>query len=189
VLVATGARPRVDGWYQPAPHLHALPGFDLPHVVTTWDALGGAVDGATHVVVIDAHGYHHTTDVVERFAALGVRTTVITTAPVFAPEVDDHDRPAVMAAVRDAPVELLTSTIVEAIEPGAVRSSGTFRGEARVIGDVDAVVLSTGQAPIDALFHELDGVVPAVQRIGDCLAPRGVEHAIFEGHRAARALA
>ena len=40
----------------------------------------------------------------------------------------------------------------------------------------------------DALFRELDGDGLELQRIGDCVAPRGVEHALFEGHRVGRLL-
>jgi len=40
----------------------------------------------------------------------------------------------------------------------------------------------------DALYQQLLGKVQQLYRIGDCLAPRRVEHAILDGERAARAL-
>lgn len=188
VVLATGSTPRRDGWYAVRPHERVLPGWDRPHVLTTWDVLTGAADGASHVAVVDAHGYHHTIDAVEHLAATGVRTTVVTAAPVIGPGVDDHDRPHVMAALRSAPVELCTTTVVESIEERSVVVRDAFRGGRRVLDGVDAVVLSCGQDPVDGLSEGLRAAGLDVERIGDCRAPRGVEHAVFEGHRVGRRL-
>jgi hypothetical protein len=188
VVIATGSVPSSDGWYPAAPHLNHLAGFDQPHVITTWSALSGSCDDAGHVVVIDAHGYHHTADVVEYLADRQVRTTVVSGAPVFAPEVDDQDRPDMMRSLQDGPVELMTGAVAEAIGPTEVFVRDLFRARVRVIEAVDRVVLSTGQTAVDDLYQQLTGHVATVQRIGDCVAPRGIEHAIFEGHRAGRSL-
>jgi 2,4-dienoyl-CoA reductase-like NADH-dependent reductase (Old Yellow Enzyme family) len=188
VVVATGSVPRRDGWYPVTPHVDALPGHDRPHVVTTWDALDGACDDAGHVVVVDAHGYHHTSDVVEYLSGRGVAVTAVSAAPSFAPGVDDHDRPDLMRALRDRPVELVTSSIVEAIGADHVAVIDAFRARRRVIDGVDRVVLSTGQEPVTDLYHALRQQGVATQRVGDCVTPRGVEHAVFEGHRAGRAV-
>jgi 2,4-dienoyl-CoA reductase-like NADH-dependent reductase (Old Yellow Enzyme family)/thioredoxin reductase len=186
VVVATGAAPRRDGWYPAVPHLDSLAGYDRPHVVSTWDALTDLCLGATHVVVIDAHGYHQTTDVVERLAARGQRVTVLSPTAEFAAQVDDHDRPDLMAALRDAPVEFILSAIVEEIGETTVTARDAYRGGTITVEDVDRVVLSTGTVPVDGLYRSLCAVHPSVVRIGDCVTPRGVEHAIHEGHRAGR---
>ena len=49
----------------------------------------------------------------------------------------------------------------------------------------DGVVLVTQRVSDDALCHELDGL-PGLYRIGDCVAPRLLAEAIFDGHRLAR---
>jgi hypothetical protein len=85
-------------------------------------------------------------------------------------------------------VELVTGAVVEAVGPTSVSVRDLFRAQVRVIDAVDRVVLSTGQTAVDDLHQELTGHVATVQRIGDCVAPRGIEHAIFEGHRAGRSL-
>lgn len=188
VVLATGSRPRRDGWYTPRPHEQALPGHDLGHVVTTWDVLDGACDGAAHVAVVDAHGYHHTLDAVEHLARRGVRTTLIGHSPVLVPGIDDHDRPDAMAVLRSGPVTLQPMTLVESIGLDHLTLRSTFRGGSTVLPDVDAVVLSIGQDPVDDLSSGLTGAGLEVDVIGDCRAPRGVEHAVFEGHRAGRAV-
>jgi NADPH-dependent 2,4-dienoyl-CoA reductase/sulfur reductase-like enzyme len=186
VIVATGSRPSRSGWYPSTPSLPALEGHDRAHVITTWDALSGACDGAAHVVVIDAHGYHHTTDVVEYLAVRNIRTTAITAAPIFAAGIDDHDRPDLLRALRDHPVDLVVATLVESIGADSVIVRDTYRGDRRVIDGVDRVVLSFGQDPVDDLFAALSETGLDVRRAGDCVAPRGIEHAVFEGHGAGR---
>jgi NADPH-dependent 2,4-dienoyl-CoA reductase/sulfur reductase-like enzyme len=188
VILATGSRPRTHGWYGGAASGGPPAGFDRDHVTTTWDALGGGCDDAAHVVVIDAHGYHHSTDVVEYLAARGVRTTAVTASPVFAPGVDDHDRPDLMRALRDRPVEIIVSAIVESIGADNVVLRDAYRGASRVIDGVDRVVLSIGQDPVDELWTALHDRGIDATRIGDCVTPRGVEHAVYEGHGAGRAV-
>jgi electron transfer flavoprotein alpha subunit len=48
------------------------------------------------------------------------------------------------------------------------------------------IVLVTQRVSRDELFHELDGTVPRLHRVGDCVAPRLLAEAIFDGHRMAR---
>ena len=60
--------------------------------------------------------------------------------------------------------------------------------------DADGIVLVTQQVSDDALYHELvadpsalaANGIEAVYRIGDCVAPRMISEAIFDGHRLAR---
>jgi len=187
-LIATGSRPRRVGWYAALPHLEHIPGADLAVVYTTWDVLRGELDGRRHVVVVDGCGYYQSSDPVEWLAGRGVRVTAVSTTASFAEGIEHNDRPAFVAATRAGDVTFRPSSLVTAIEPDRVRLSDVISGTESVVEDVDAVVLSIGSDVVDGLYHELraDGV--DVRRIGDCLAPRGIEHAVFEAHRVAREL-
>jgi hypothetical protein len=57
-----------------------------------------------------------------------------------------------------------------------------------VLEEVDTVVLATGPKANDALYLELKGRVANLERIGDCVAPRKLDHAIYEGYLAGREL-
>jgi hypothetical protein len=47
-------------------------------------------------------------------------------------------------------------------------------------------VLAMGKDPNDALYKELKGTVPELYRIGDCVAPRRTQYAIWDGHMIGR---
>jgi 2,4-dienoyl-CoA reductase-like NADH-dependent reductase (Old Yellow Enzyme family) len=197
VVLATGSIPAPGGWYAARPDLDSIPGSDLPHVYDVRAVLGGALDGAAddglHVVVVDGRGYYQSSDVVEYLAARGQRVSAVSSTGAFAEGLERNDRPSFVAAARRGGVAFHAWCVVDAIEANAVRLIDTLTGSARVLEGVDAVVLSLGDRVDDALRLALtgSGIDPTrfdMHRIGDCVAPRGVEHAIFEGHRAGRAL-
>jgi hypothetical protein len=63
-----------------------------------------------------------------------------------------------------------------------------YTGAAGSVEGVDTVVLAAGQKANDELYFALKGTVANLHRIGDCLAPRKLDHAIYEGELAGRAL-
>src|SRR5256885_2999346 len=76
------------------------------------------------------------------------------------------------------------TTTLTGIEPARVNAENEF-GEPVTIA-ADAVVLVTQRVSRDRLYHELDGTLPRVHRIGDCVAPRILAEVVFDGHRLAR---
>ena len=77
-------------------------------------------------------------------------------------------------------------TDLVAVEGSTVVVANVYTGEERRIEGVDTVVLSMGARSTDALYRALRGRVPDLHAVGDCVAPRGVHHAILEGTRVAR---
>jgi hypothetical protein len=63
-----------------------------------------------------------------------------------------------------------------------------YTGAQETIEGVDSVVLATGAKANDELYLALKDEVANVHRIGDCLAPRKLDHAIYEGELAGREL-
>jgi hypothetical protein len=54
--------------------------------------------------------------------------------------------------------------------------------------DVDTVVIATNGVADDDLFVALDGQVPELTRVGDAVAVRPVDRAVYDGHVAGRAI-
>lgn len=188
VVVATGSTLSASAWYPPRPELDSLPGADLAHVIDPVQALSGAIDQARHVVVIDGRGYYQSTDVVEYAAQIGLRISAVSATATFGEGIERNDKPSFFAATRKGGVEFHPSCVVAAIEPDRVRLIDSLTGRERAIDAVDAVVVSLGSTPNDLLLRTPTLAGIDVIGIGDCVAPRGVEHAIFEAHRRARDL-
>ena len=83
---------------------------------------------------------------------------------------------------------LTPHTELVAVEGSTVVVANAYTGAERRIAGVDTVVLSTGSRSSDSLYRELKGQVAELFAVGDCVAPRGVHHAILEGTRVARAI-
>jgi hypothetical protein len=105
--------------------------------------------------------------------------------------------PSTMYGLDMAPLysRLMTKGLAErlnhwagSIEGSTVTVFNLYTGAASAIEGVDTVVLATGPKANDRLYFELKERVANLHRIGDCLAPRKLDHAIYEGELAGREL-
>ncbi|MGH3042499.1 MAG: FAD-dependent oxidoreductase, partial [Gaiellaceae bacterium] len=100
--------------------------------------------------------------------------------------------PLLRQHLHDRGIDLSPGTVLTGIEPGLVTATDEY-GEPLEL-EADAVVLVTQRLSDDALYHELkagedslaEEGIEALYRIGDCVAPRIIAEAIFDGHRLAR---
>jgi 2,4-dienoyl-CoA reductase-like NADH-dependent reductase (Old Yellow Enzyme family) len=195
VVIATGSMPRVDrpdghpGHWSASSHEGlGIPGAALAHVYTPWDVLEGRLDDAHHVVLLDGNGYYQSSDPLEHLLGRGARVSALSLLGIFAADMLYNDRPSFVASLRDKPVTFHPFTTITEIHRDKVDALDTQTGRAFTMSDVDAVVLSVGSIPRNALYYELRARVEDLHRIGDCVTPRRVEHAHFEGRRASCAL-
>ncbi len=72
--------------------------------------------------------------------------------------------------------------------PNSATIINNYTGQPRQLEHVSLAVMATPQAPNDTLYHQLQGKVKQLYRVGDCIAPRRVENAILDGERVARVL-
>ena len=71
---------------------------------------------------------------------------------------------------------------------GTLYMQHTTSGEPILFEDVETLVLCLGHAPVDDLGEALRDLVPEIHLIGDGLAPRTAEEAVYEGLKVAAAL-
>jgi mycofactocin system FadH/OYE family oxidoreductase 2 len=182
VIIATGSLPA----------LPPLPGVDLPHVATVWQALQGekSANPGEYILVYDQIGFHQATSVAELLAERGCMVEVVT--PQFyvggdlsvTLDIELWYRRALAHHMRLTPNYFLAG-----LSPSGATIINNYTGQPRQLESLALAVLATPQTANDALYHQLQGRVRQLYRIGDCVAPRRVEHAILDGERAARALA
>ncbi len=181
VIIATGSRPS----------LPPTPGTDLPHVATVWQVLQKEklAQAEEYVLVYDQLGFHQATSVAELLAERGCLVEVVT--PQFYVGGDlsvtlDIELWYRRALARD--IRLTANCFLASLGPNSATIINNYTGQPRQLENLALAVLVTPQMAHDALYHQLQGRVKQLHRVGDCIAPRRVEHAILDGERAARAL-
>lgn len=181
VILASGSRPA----------LPPIPGADLPHVATVWQVLQsekGAQSGE-RVLVFDALGFHQATSVAELLADRGCAVEIVTGMFYVGGDLGitlDLElwyRRALAKGMTLTPNHFLAS-----IGPASATIINNYTGQPRQLESLALVVPVTPQTANDELYFQLGGKVKELYRVGDCLAPRRVEHAILDGERAARSL-
>ena len=194
VVVATGSRWAGDGvnflTHQPIPGADA----SLPHVLTPEQVMvEGKVPPGKRVVVFDADGYYVAPGLAEKLVADGFEVELVTCHDLVSPLSDETlEGPLLRQHLHDTGIAMRTGTLLTGIQPGQLTARDHV-GEPLEL-DADAVVLVTQRLSNEDLFLELsrdqDGLhaegVEALYRIGDCVAPRLIAEAVFDGHRLGR---
>jgi len=194
VVVATGARWSTDGLnaFTHAP----IPGADaaLPHILTPEQIMleGKAVPGK-RVIVYDAEGYFTAAGLAEKLAGEGFDVELATCLERVAPVTDETlEGPMLRQHLHDVGIRQRAGFLAAEIAEGVVRGTDEY-GEPLEL-EADAVVLVTQRLSNEALYLEVaqdpDALraegIEALYRIGDCVAPRIIAEAAFDGHRLAR---
>jgi dimethylamine/trimethylamine dehydrogenase len=190
VIVATGSH--WDGAGRSGFSRDAIAGADpgLAHVLTPEQVmLDGKRPPGGRVAVFDAEGYVVGTGIAQVLAREGLQVELVTPFGVISPLSDyTLEGPELRASVHRDGVTVRRDATLTAIAPGLLSLADPFGGSTEL--QVDGVVLCTQRLSDDALHRQLDARreelgVP-LYRAGDCVAPRQVAEAIFDGHRLAR---
>jgi dimethylamine/trimethylamine dehydrogenase len=194
VVCATGARWAEDG-LNGATH-EPIPGADssLPHVLTPEQIMvEGKRPPGNRIVVWDAEGYFMAAGLAEKLSSEGHAVELATMLEQVAPYTDQTlEGPLLRQHLHDVGIAQRRGFLLGGIEAGRLIGTDEY-GEPLEL-EADAVVLVTQRLSSEQLYLELvaepDGLtengVEAVYRVGDCVAPRIVADAIFDGHRLAR---
>jgi dimethylamine/trimethylamine dehydrogenase len=187
-----------------------LPAFITPEQIWAGKAVG------QDVVVLDADGYMLAISLAEKLADEGRNVTIVTPFDRVAPYTDfTLEGPNLRRMMREkgigqrvahwvenaTPGQRVELTIFDLYRDGFRRTAEPRRGELpRRRGtdnealSCDSVVLCTRRSSNDGLYRELrardaewvEAGIKGIYRAGDCLAPRYIADAVFDGHRMGR---
>jgi hypothetical protein len=189
VVVATGSVAGRTGFSSVNPLVEELPGCDQENVLTGWDVLLGSRPVGDRVVVLDDDGSRVAAGVVEVLLDAGKQVELVSRwHALFPGTLTTLDMPHVYGRLLGKGLEYRLNVWASGIEASRVSIFNLYTGAAESLEGVDTVVLVTGQKVNDELYFALKGTVPNLHRIGDCLAPRKLDHAIYEGELAGREL-
>ena len=85
-------------------------------------------------------------------------------------------------------LEVSAFTEVVGLGEGSVRLRSTVTRQEESREEVDVVVFADNRRAVDGLYKGLKGRVAELYAVGDCLAPRTVEQAMYEGHEVGRGI-
>jgi 2,4-dienoyl-CoA reductase-like NADH-dependent reductase (Old Yellow Enzyme family) len=184
VVVATGGRATKSGhskWH-PMPIAGSEPDWVLDHE----SAQHRLSELSGDVVVIDAVGFIDGIALAEAVASAGARVSVV--MPLAQPMLADSETmvKALGKACR-AGVRWMPNSVAGFIADHEVTVFDTYSRQSTVL-PADWVVVRTHGIPDDGLYHQLVDQVADVRRVGDAVAVRWVDRAIFDGHLAGRTI-
>jgi len=181
VIIATGSLPKE----------HPVGGADGPAVYNVWQVLNGEATLGEKICLIDYDGHHRATATAEFMANLGKTVHIITSSLFIGAELGPS-QDLYLARQRLLQKGVTFTPDIAVMEVGGEAGTKTVKGFNVYSniwdewGPFDTIVLAMGQKADDSLYMSLKGNVPELYRIGDSVAPRKVDMAIWEGHRIGR---
>jgi 2,4-dienoyl-CoA reductase-like NADH-dependent reductase (Old Yellow Enzyme family) len=187
LILATGAHAERNGYCSAAPTVAVMPGASLPHVATSWDLIEAPQIAGDRVLVLDAEGKREGAGIVEMLVERDRMVEIVTPAhSLFPSTAETLEQPLIYRRLFAKPFNYRTRTWARRIDEGSVTLYHLDTDDEIVVEDVDTVVLVTGRRSNDRLYEQLKRRGVPSLRIGDCLAPRTLDHAIYEGYVAGR---
>ncbi len=181
VVVATGAAPLKTGYTPARPEVATLPGVDQDNVKTVFDVFADGNQIGQNVVVVDEFGDMEATMTAEYLADQGKTVEIVTRLPYVGMNIEPLSFDPQMERLADRKVVCTPFTLVTEITGKTVLTSHFYTKAERRIENVDTVVLVMGKKANEGLYFALKGKVPELHRVGDCVAPRKVIEATYEG--------
>jgi 2,4-dienoyl-CoA reductase-like NADH-dependent reductase (Old Yellow Enzyme family)/thioredoxin reductase len=177
VVLATGARA-----FKPK-----LPGID-DYGYSAWEVLQGTEVPGQSVLVIDEEYGFQAPSVAEYLLDRGKTVEIVTSERSLGSFLGATTGPPVFRRLFTKGVRLHCNLKVLALESNQAVAKNVWSEREEVLGPYDAFVYAYGGEAVCELDKELMGKVPRIELIGDCFAPRTLQHAILEGHKLAREL-
>ena len=188
VVLATGSLPSESSFQRNLPQLDRLPGIERGNVWSVHDVMSRTARPGTRVILLDDIGHWQGCGTAWHLAEQGHAVTLVVPHPMAAWDLlrTSVDWP-LRRKLKELGVETITdSAVSEWHGDGATVVDLLSGGERRL--EADALVFATVTQSETWLADELAGSDLEVHAIGDCVAPRHANMAIYEGRKLALAL-
>ncbi|MGE0824564.1 MAG: FAD-dependent oxidoreductase [Candidatus Binatia bacterium] len=189
VVLATGSQPLRTGVSPAAPFVTKLPGVEQRNVLTVWDILEAPQRVGTSVLLLDDDGTRYSAGTAEFLLDHGKKVHLVTRMPsLFAPLGGMLEQPTMYQRLFSKGLQFSLNSWVKRFQGDCATVYNLYSGQETELSGIDTFVLATGHKANDELYFALKGKIPTLFRIGDCLAPRLLDHAIYEAELAGREL-
>lgn len=179
VIIATGSSPQIL----------PLPGCDQSNVLTVLQLLTQEVNLGDNIIIIDQLGFYQATGIAEWLADQGKHVEVLSPALYVGQGLGRTlELELWYQRARQKNIVLTPNVSLLGVEGCTVKAIHNYSGQVLEWSKIDNVVLAVPHRANDELYFSLKGKVRELHRIGDCLAPRRLDSAIYEGFKAANLL-
>jgi len=171
VILATGARQIIP----------QISGIDRPTVILAQDVLAGNAKVGNKVAIIGAELVG--CEVAEFLIDKGSSVILMRRGENAATDVNPTIREHLLARLAAKGVTMLMGVLYQEVTDQGITIT-TKEGKRQIV-EVDTVVIAAGNSPDAELSEALDGKVPELYLVGDCVEPRNIMSAVAEGYFAA----
>jgi mycofactocin system FadH/OYE family oxidoreductase 2 len=179
VIVATGSVPKEC----------PVGGAQGPNIFNVWQTLTGEASLGNNIVLIDYDGHHQATATAEFLADRGKKVHIICSSLFVGAELGPtQDLYLTRQRLLQKGVTFTPDFAVMEIKGLEINGFNVYSNEWNTYKGYDSIVLAMGNRTEDSLYFALKGKVKELYRIGDCVAPRKVDMAIFEGDKVGRGI-
>ncbi len=171
VIIATGATPL-------APE---FPGVSRVNIITAVDVLLGKKDSGDELVVVGGGEVGCETAV--WLAQKGKRVTIVEVLADILQDMFFPNRMMLVKMLAEHDIDILLDAKVSKVtDEGVVITKNSMSQVLKA----DTVILAVGMESQRKLLDDLEGKLPAIHAVGDCVKPRKVMNAIWEAYNIAR---
>jgi 2,4-dienoyl-CoA reductase-like NADH-dependent reductase (Old Yellow Enzyme family)/thioredoxin reductase len=189
VILATGSRFDHSGFSMNTPMRDGIPGATSTSVLDPIEALAERSRVGKRVVIVDDLGDTIATALAITLAEAGHEVELVTAhLNVAAGTVLTVDLPWLMPRIVAAGVKVATQSVLGEIGEGEVTVASIWGEVPTRRVAVDTVVLCMLRKSNAELFDSILAAGGSAHRVGDCLAPREVDEAVYEGMQAGLAI-
>jgi 2-enoate reductase len=167
-VVATGSVPRIP----------QLQGKSTLEVISCSDLLLGKAKPGKQIVVVG--GGLVGSESALWLAEKGAKVTIVEMLPEIALDFPTANRNMLLALLAKNKIKVMTNTTVQQLSDGKV--SVINKDFTSSVLPCDQVAIATGQNARSELYESVAGELSEVYAIGDCLEPRNIHFAIWDGY-------
>ena len=181
VIVATGSDWQVSGFSVLRPERDSIPGLDPTTTLSLLDAIAHPELCGDRVLVVDDRGDTIAMSLAQLLAELGREVTIVTAHPQVGIRTGNGgtaDYAWIYPKMLASGVTVTTESFLESIEANEALIAAAWTPTTESIR-VDTVIPVMGRDPRAELYDRLGPA--SAERIGDCVAPREVDDAIYDG--------
>jgi mycofactocin system FadH/OYE family oxidoreductase 2 len=165
-----------------------IPGIDQENVYNVYDVLQGHAVIGDRVMIIDRGGHYKGISMAEHLASQGKHVHIVTPLLFVGQHLEPSNRALLYQRISKMDIELTPHFDAVSIKGSDAVIQNVYSGEDRITGGYDTFIYVTHNYSNEALYHSLKGKCKEVYRVGDSVAPRMIEQAIWDGEEIGRRL-